>query len=101
MELQSDLLDYVDADGRAENNTAHGGDPFRFAATTSLSAVGAAPGFGFTWAGINIINPDIDQDGTNDFTTAVLVEDMRHLALDVVRGNRSVFGTELLAGSMP
>ena len=99
IELTSDLLDYIDADGKPDNNTVHGGDPFQFAATTSLDvALNTTTGAQFTWNGIDIINPDIDQDGQNDFTSAVLVEDMRQLALDVIRGNRTILSGDLAAG---
>ncbi len=99
IQLTSDLLDYVDADSDATNNTVHGGDPFRFSASTLLTAtVDLGNGeFGFDWDGIRIHNPDVDGDGRDDFTGAVLVENVRLLAQDVIRGNRTELGGELLA----
>ncbi|HET9942905.1 MAG TPA: hypothetical protein VFR05_06170, partial [Terriglobia bacterium] len=96
--MTAELLDYVDADGIAGNNTIHGGDPFRFIAKATLTGVtGAGAGLAFTWSGIEIVNPDVNEDGQNDFTSAVLVEDMRRLALDVIRGNRTLFSEDLVA----
>lgn len=97
LDLTSSLLDYIDADGNAANNTEHGGDPFRFVATASLNGVVPDQNtFHFTYSGIDIRNPDVNGDGQSDFTSAVLVEDMRRLAQDVLRGNRSVLSNELL-----
>lgn len=91
--LASDLLDYVDADGDATNNTSHGGDPFRFVASVGVEQAGT----GFRYTGIDLKNPDVNGDGQQDFTSAVLIENMRRLAQDVVRGNRTVLQGDLVA----
>ncbi|MGE0761361.1 MAG: hypothetical protein AB7O38_30385, partial [Pirellulaceae bacterium] len=94
VELTTALLDYVDADGNPHNNTVHGGDPFRFRASTSLAATvpDGDGGFKFTWNGIEILN-GIGQD---NFTSEVLVDNLRLLAQDAIRGQRTELGTELL-----
>jgi hypothetical protein len=94
VELEIGVLDYVDADGDATNNSPFGGDAFRFVASTALGLDGDGA---VTWSGIDIRNPDVNGDGTEDFTSAVLAEDLRLLARDVVRGNRSIFSQDLLA----
>jgi len=93
VDLAADLLDYIDADGNPDNKTVHGGDPFRFAATTSLT--------GTTWDGIRLLNPDVDQNGFDDFTAAVFMNDIQRLIEDAVRGNRTEFLQELLDGFQP
>ncbi|MDD5388106.1 MAG: Ig-like domain-containing protein [Gallionellaceae bacterium] len=95
--LDFGLLDYVDADGDAGNNTAHGGDPFRFAAATTLNAaLRDGQGVRFDWGDIEPLNPDVDQDGTPDFTAVVLAEDVARLVRDIADGQRLDFLNELL-----
>jgi hypothetical protein len=85
-------LDYVDADGDATNNTEHGGDPFRFAAAATLTAtIPEAEGVRFEWSDVRLLNPDVDEDGTPDFTLEVLAEDVRRLVEDALQGDRTGF----------
>ncbi len=96
IDLTIDLLDYVDADGDSGNNSIHGGDPFRFAASTTLNGVAVGEnGFEFQWNGIDIHNPDVDGDGQDDFTSEVLVENARLLIQDVIRGERTELADQL------
>jgi hypothetical protein len=46
---------------------------------------------------LEVLNPDIDDDGQEDFTLAVLTANVIALAKDVVRGDRTVFGLDLSA----
>lgn len=95
VELSSELLDYVDVDGITDNNTIGGGDAFRFTASTGLTASlpDGSGGFDFTWTGIRLQNGQ----GGNGFTSEVLGENLRLLARDVIRGERTTFNNDLLA----
>ncbi|NOX31652.1 MAG: hypothetical protein GXP35_16640, partial [Actinobacteria bacterium] len=95
IELSSELLDYIEVDDDATNNSARGGDVFTLAATTSFDVIipDGSGGFDFKWNGIDILNSDVD----GDFTSTVLVDNVRELARDVIRGNRTNLSTQLLA----
>ena len=86
VDLLINELDYVDVDGVITNNTAHGGDPFRFVAAAQLSAdptdfnTQDFAGLAERWTAIEILNPDVDGDGTEDFSVDVLLENMRRAA---------------------
>ena len=98
VELSSSLLDYVDADQDPDNNTVHGGDPFRIVGSTEI--VLETDDLGITnlrWLPIEIANPDLDGDGREDFTSEVLGENLRLLALAIVRGQRTDVSDRLLA----
>jgi hypothetical protein len=97
------LFDYVDVDGDATNNTVHGGDVFTVRGAAELSAdlgtidPAALETFQYEFDQLDVLNPDIDDDGQEDFTLAVLTANVIALAKDVVRGNRTVFGLDLSA----
>ncbi|GIW98674.1 MAG: hypothetical protein KatS3mg111_2007 [Pirellulaceae bacterium] len=72
------FLDYVDVDPRLPN-TAHGGDPFRIRGSaglgielTDLSASSLA-NVQFTWGQLDLKNPDVDEDGVQDYTAGVFL----------------------------
>ncbi|MFK8114599.1 MAG: dockerin type I domain-containing protein [Rubripirellula sp.] len=85
LDLSSELLDYVDADGNPENNTENGGDVFHLVASTSIEV--DANTLAATWNDIEIAD--------SAFTSEVLAENFRQLALAVVKGERTVVNEAL------
>ncbi|MEZ6088079.1 MAG: hypothetical protein R3C05_08665 [Pirellulaceae bacterium] len=85
-ELTLPMLDYVDVDGNAENNSEHGGDAFRISTTASVTLIdeqGQSVFRGFSPSGgvdvgdvFRINNPDVDRDGNSDFSRRVLLENL-------------------------
>lgn len=92
--LISHLLDYVSVDPVAGNNTPRGGDPFRFVARASLEAASTAGGVSYTFGGIDLLNPDVNEDGRLDFTSAVLVQNLIQLAREELSAPGGLFGGE-------
>lgn len=93
IDLQIEELDYVDA-LPGQENSPRGGDAFTIRAESVLSTSADPSPTIFSnvvseWSSPRLLNPDIDQDGEEDFTTEVLVENARSLAQDVIRGNRT------------
>lgn len=86
------FLDYVPVDGDDANNTEHGGDPFRVRGKTTIALVeqdGELKFRAFSPSGgaipddvFEIANPDIDQDGEDDYTLDVLKKNFIELGRD-------------------
>jgi hypothetical protein len=92
--LISNLLDYVSVDPVAGNNSLRGGDPFRFVARTSLESTSTAGGISYSFGGIDLLNPDVNEDGHLDFTSAVLAENLIQLAREELSAPGGLFGGE-------
>ncbi|MEM0925293.1 MAG: S8 family serine peptidase, partial [Planctomycetota bacterium] len=98
------FLDYVDADPFSPNSE-NGGDPFQLRIKTGLETQAAAVTFeglvgtSWDWTEFQLLNPDIDENGTDDFTTGVFLENVFQLGTDLLEGSgigdylRDVLGT--------
>ncbi len=88
----------------SENNSAHGGDAYRVSTTASLTLVdenGQSVFRGFSPSGnvtagdiFQVNNPDVNRDGSEDFTRRVLLENLIEYARGELRGLFASSGLE-------
>ncbi|MEM6472693.1 MAG: S8 family serine peptidase, partial [Planctomycetota bacterium] len=86
------FLDYVDADPFTPNSE-NGGDPFQLKIETGIESDAAAIGFddlvgaAWDWTEFRLLNPDVDGNGEEDFTTGVFLENIFQFGTDLLQGS--------------
>lgn len=88
--LTMSFLDYVDVDPNLPD-TENGGDPFIFRARANIDIDTNADSI-FDVADINelvVMNPDVDQDGNEDYTGSVFLSNVAHLGLNWLDDDQS------------